>query len=146
MVALAFTFAATLALADYPDQPDAWVQPPPEVVRQIENAIVMPGGAAPIGRYDRFYTLEWRGDRPVVIGAFIERRPEQSEGATYRLYGPQPFAIEGGGCSVLNLAYDPEDSTAPDLNCNAELRGPGKYARVKIRRGEAQVVDIPKRR
>ena len=146
MVALAFTLAATLALTDYAEDPDAWGRPPPEIVRQVENAIVMPNGADDLNRYDRFYSLEWRGDRPVVVGVFVARRPEQSEGDNYRLYGPQPFAIEGGGCGVVNLLYDPEDAAAPELACNPQLGADRRLARSKIRRAEAQIVDIPKKR
>jgi len=145
MVALALIFAATLGAADYVEDPDAWLRPPPEIVRQVENTIVMPSGANELERYDRFYSIEWRGDRPVVVGTFVERRPEQSEGDNYRLFGPQRFSIAGGGCSVLNLTYDIEEGASPDLNCNPDWLADRRLAAPRIRRSEVQVVDIPRR-
>jgi hypothetical protein len=145
MVALALTFAATLATVSYVEDPEAWDRLPPEIVRQVEDAIVMPNGASELERYDRFYSVEWRGDRPVVVGAFVQRRPEQAEGSNYRLYGPQPFYIEGGGCGVVNLSYDLEESASPDLNCNPETGAEPRAKLRRFKRAEPQVVEVPRR-
>ena len=145
MVTLAVALAATLTAATYVEDPEGWDRLRPEIVRSVENAIVMPSGAEDIDRYDRFYSVEWRGDRPVVVGAFLERRPEQAEGENYRLYGPLPFDIEGGGCSVVNLTYDLENDESPRLNCNGD-GGPERFVQKKrLRPIEAQIVNIPKR-
>jgi hypothetical protein len=145
MVALALTFAAALAAAAPSEAPETWDRLPPEIVRDVENAVVMPSGAADIDRYDRFYSAAWQDDRLVVVGSFVQRRPEQSEGSVYRLYGPQPFEIDGGGCRVVNLVYDVDGEAAPDLNCNGEPAAEPQAVARKAPRSAAQIVDIPRR-
>ena len=120
MVLLALALAAGLAASDLSPEPDLWARISPELMRQIETGLMMPSGASPIERYDRFYSVEWRGDHPVVQALFIERRPEQSEGSNYRLVGAPPVWITGGGCGVVNLTFEPTEGAVTDIACNPE--------------------------
>jgi hypothetical protein len=142
MIALAIGFAALTAAPAATEQPDIWARVSPEFVRSLENRTVLPSGAATLERYDRFYSVEWQGEQPLIVGTFVERRPEQAPGRNYRLLGLQRVTTYGGGCSVLTLATDPAAVGAPSVACNEEARSARPAKQRRAVRPTAQIVDL----
>ena len=94
-----------------------------EMMRRVERLVQLPKGAPNLEKYARYYSVD--GDR--VISTYITFvDPEnqhydlpvgQGRWISDRLNLP---AISDGGCSVVNVLYNPKAEDVPEAFCNGE--------------------------
>ena len=95
-----------------------------EAMKQIEERIQLPAGAEKLESYARYYAMD--GSR--IVGTYITEVDRQNP--HYDLPAGQHRwlddrhnlpAISDGGCSVVNVLYDPATQKVEQASCNEAL-------------------------
>ena len=92
-----------------------------QIMRQIEQKVQLPAGAAKLEKYARYYAMD--GSR--VVGTYITFVDPRND--YYNLPTGQARwindhrnlpGISDGGCSVVNVLYDPKTQKVEEVSCN----------------------------
>jgi hypothetical protein len=83
-----------------------------EVIRKAEANLILPKGADPLGRYDRFYVVTPTS----VVGAF---RSASAEGkiTIVSTEDDLPFRADGG-CSYIQVRFERASNSWTQVMCN----------------------------
>lgn len=92
----------------------AWT-PSPALVAKVEANLILPAGSQPIGSYGRYYYGRLEHGRRVLVGEFVLE--DSSPGVHIIAPADAPRVLDGG-CSVVNLVYDPAHKKVTSLFCN----------------------------
>lgn len=91
------------------------------LMQQVEERVQLPKGAEKLERYARYYATD--GNR--IVATYITL--VDSENRYYDLpVGQRRWvddhrnmpAISDGGCSIVNVLYDPKATSSPEAFCN----------------------------
>ena len=92
-----------------------------QLIAQIEQRVQLPAGAERLARYARYYAIN--GNRVVATyTTFVDPQVEHVSLATGHTrwiddYRRMPL-ISDGGCSVVNVLYDPSKQKVEHVFCN----------------------------
>lgn len=92
----------------------AWT-PSPTLVAEVEAHLTLPVGSQPISSYSRYYYGRFEQGRRVLVGEFL--LGDSSVGIHIVSPAAAPKVLDGG-CSVVNLTYDPAQKKVTSLFCN----------------------------
>ena len=90
---------------------DRDADPHDKLMNRIEEQLVLPQGAEPISKYDRFYTR----DGKIVVGTLVLGKSGSRSWVKSISDLPQVF---DGGCGVINVRYNPKSDTVENVHCN----------------------------
>lgn len=88
------------------------------MIAAVEAHLTLPEGSQPIGSYSRYYYGRTEHGHRVLVGTFV---PGNLDGASPGVHIVSPAKapqILDGGCSVVNLVYDPAHKKVMALFCN----------------------------
>jgi len=116
MVVLAL--AAVMARAEPVDQP-YWI-PDMATVIKIEQIFVMPKDARkPLDAYGRYYVGITKDGKRMIHGEFVMPQFTNEFPRIYLKHSEDDLpGIDDGGCSVINLLYDPAAEKIVFIECN----------------------------
>lgn len=90
---------------------DRDADPHDKLMNRIEEQLVLPHGAEPISKYDRFYTR----DGEIVVGTLVLGKSGTHRWVKSIAELPKVF---DGGCGVINVRYSPKSDTVENVYCN----------------------------
>lgn len=89
--------------------------PSSELVAKVEAHLTLPAGSQPIGSYGRYYYGRFEQGRRVLVGEFVL---EDSSPGVHIIAPANAPKVLDGGCSVVNLVYDPTHEKIVSFFCN----------------------------
>jgi hypothetical protein len=97
--------------------PAAESLPTPAAIRVIEANLVLPRGATPLATYDRYYALQSRDGRAVILGHFRMNEAGRP-GAVHIVIAKQLPWVLDGGCGFITVEFDAASKRLIDIACN----------------------------
>ncbi len=130
MRGLAVLIAALLAGPVAAQSPDGDWLPTKVQVQALEATLIMPDGAGQLSYLHRTYRGITVDGRRLIVGMMVKPSPREAEGSN-RTW-PREAGVEilpgstgglvvmDGGCSVVNVRYDPESREVLAAFCNGD--------------------------
>lgn len=94
----------------------AWT-PSSAQVAEVESHLMLPQGNQPIASYARFYYGRVEHGHRELVGVFVL---EAAPAGVHIVTQAQAPRVLDGGCSVINLTYDPTQKKVTSLFCNGD--------------------------
>ena len=85
------------------------------LVVAVEAHITLPAGSRPIGAYGRYYYGWFKHGHRMLVGVFVL---DATPAGVHIVTSAQAPMVLDGGCSVVNLTYDPARKKVTSLFCN----------------------------
>lgn len=92
----------------------AWT-PSSALVAAVEAHLTLPESSRPIGSYGRYYYGRLEHGHRVLVGEFVLGDPSPGVHIVSPANAPK---VLDGGCSVVNLTYNPAHNKVISLFCN----------------------------
>lgn len=94
----------------------AWT-PSSAQIAEVEAHLTLPAGSQPMASYARLYYARFEHGHRELVGVFVLEIAPPGVHVVTQAKAPR---VLDGGCSVVNLTYDPARKKVTSLFCNGD--------------------------